>query len=245
MIKSLTPFYITIPFVSPFTAVVCTSYTLNIYVWDGDRDLIIAEPSYSMTKKNPTASVASDKINIARLVNDFIDFDPPIGVATSLIDGVNQRWCRTNVVYKTVAPADLDMYQLEIVQLITRGYGYGMEGENPTIPANRILMTGTEFKANRSGSFIVPIKILEPALPILYFATITGLITGCIHWVYNEPYLEAVITVQSSINGGASWTNNTGGPVSPRCGFSPVVTTMYRLKQQSFNIYSNVLTIVI
>ena len=35
MIKTLSPYYINIPFVSPLTSLVCTSYTLKIYIWKG------------------------------------------------------------------------------------------------------------------------------------------------------------------------------------------------------------------
>lgn len=152
MIKTLSPYYVTIPFVSPLTGVTCTKYTLKIYVWDGLKSAVPAVASYSMTKTNPTSSTGSDKINIARLINDFIDFAP---------NESNQRWCKTSVTYDSST-----IEELQTINLVVRGYGYGMEGQNPDIPVNRILMQGVEFKVNRDGVFNLPIKVLEPASTI-------------------------------------------------------------------------------
>jgi hypothetical protein len=152
MIKTLSPYYVTIPFVSPLTGVTCSKYTLKIYVWDGLKSAVPSVASYSMTKTNPTSSTGSDKINISRLINDFIDFAP---------NESNQRWCKTSVTYDTST-----IEELQTINLVVRGYGYGMEGQNPDIPVNRILMQGLEFKVNRDGVFNLPIKILEPTSTI-------------------------------------------------------------------------------
>ncbi len=163
MIKTLSPYYITIPFVDPISMVVSQSYTLKLYVWDGLKASVPVTATYSITKNNPTASLGSDKLNIARLLNDFIDFMPSTGVATGLINGNNQRWCKVTVTY-TVIIADeivVGSEQSLFTDLVIKGYGYGMEGENPTTPVNRILLTGNEFKVNRTGVFNAPVKILE------------------------------------------------------------------------------------
>jgi len=152
MIKTLSPYYVTIPFVSPLTGVTCSKYTLKIYVWDGLKSTVPAVASYSMTKTNPTSSTGSDKINIARLINDFIDFAP---------NESNQRWCKTSVTYDSST-----IEELQTINLVLKGYGYGMSGENPQPPANRILLQGVEFKVNRDGVFNLPIKILEPTSTI-------------------------------------------------------------------------------
>lgn len=163
MIKTLSPYYLYIPFVDPITTDTCLSYTLKLYVWDGDKDTPPATASYSITKNNPTSSTGNDKINIARLLNDFIDFAPSIGIATSLIDGDNQRWVKFTLTYTTLVDdiATLGTEQNVSTELALKGYSYGMDGENASTPANRILMSGDEFKVNRTGVFNVPIKILE------------------------------------------------------------------------------------
>ena len=242
MIKSLSPYYLSIPFVSPLTSQVCASYTLKIYVWDGLKTSSPVTPSYTMTKGNPTTSSASDKINIARLVNDFIDFTPTSASATSLINGNNQRWCKTSITYITSDAADTDIEQLITTTLIVRGYGYGMSGENPQLPSNKILLSGVEFKVTRTGVFNLPIQIAESAVQL---AVLSGLSSGCLSWTYSIAYAPSAVTVQVSTNGGVTWSNQTGSSVSPRCGFSPSTTTMYRLKSVIDDFYSNVITVTI
>ncbi len=100
MIKNLSPYYKTIPWISPATGLTCTSFTLNIYVWDGLKTSPPIAPHYSITKNNVTDSDGSDKINIARLVSDYIDFSPLFpGTATTLNRGNNQAWVKTEVFY--------------------------------------------------------------------------------------------------------------------------------------------------
>ena len=160
MIKTLSPYYLSIPFVDPITSETCTSYTLKLYVWDGVKATPPATASYSITKNNPTTSTGSDKINVARLLNDYIDFMPATGIATGLIDGDNQRWCKFTLTY-TVPIDGLGDEQDVSTELVLKGYGYGMEGENAQPKASRLLLDGVEFKVNRTGVFNVPVKILE------------------------------------------------------------------------------------
>lgn len=144
MIKTLSPYYVTIPWLTSI------SYTLKIYVWDGLKSAVPVTASYSITKINQTNSNGTDKINIARLLNDFIDFTP---------NESNQRWCKVTVTYTSYLGVG-DEQEL-FTDLILKGYDYGMSGENPQPPANRILLQGNEFKVNRDGVFNFPILILE------------------------------------------------------------------------------------
>lgn len=160
MIKSLSPYYIYIPFVAPLSGLTCTEYTLQIFVWNGAKASPPVMANYEKTISNPTASTGYSRINIARLVNDFIRFTPYDTAITELIDGGNQYWVKTQVLYTT---ADTDDYvaQLETTELMLKGYGYGLEGENPQPPTNNILLTGTEFKVDRNGHFVFPFLIQE------------------------------------------------------------------------------------
>jgi len=158
MIKSLSPYYLYIPFVSPLSGLICTEYTLKIYAWNGAKTSIPATVTYQITKQNPTGSNADDKIDIARLINDFIIFRPQKSTTTELIDGNNQYWVYTEVYYTTSNPLDY-VAQLKETNLLLRGYGYGMDGENAQTPTNKILLSGNEFKVNRNGFFSLPILI--------------------------------------------------------------------------------------
>lgn len=161
MIKSLTPYYVTIPFVSPFSGLTCTSYTLQVFVWNGAKNAPPTLPVYEFTKSNPTSSTNNDFIDISNIVNDFINFSPSADNETILLDGNNQNWVKVQTFYTTTEPLDLETPTNVSVQLMTKGYGYGMEGQNPQLPINKILLSGSEFKVNRSGTFVLPILIAE------------------------------------------------------------------------------------
>jgi len=165
MIKSLSPYYLTIPFVAPATSTTCTSYTLQIYIWNGDKTAVPATTTYEITKKNPTASTGNDRVNIARLISDFIDFTPVAMTVTDLYNADNQIWVRTQVKFTTGQPADLIPTLIQ-TELMVKGYAYGMDGENTSTPANRILLEGTEFKVQRNGFFNLPILIQETTTPL-------------------------------------------------------------------------------
>jgi hypothetical protein len=124
---------------------------------------------------------------------------------------------------------------------MTSGYGYAMEGINPQIPSNNILLNGTEFKVSRSGKFVFPILIEEAEPAEDTFATITNLDeSGCLFFTINQPTPE-IISFETSIDNGLTWTSEFGDLTSPRCGTYPTVTTWYRLKSIGTEIfYSNI-----
>lgn len=162
MIKSLSPYYVNIPFVSPLTGATAITYTLNLFIWNGAKNSPPSEPQYQITKENPTGSIGTDKINIARLVNDYINFEPNKSFITELNNGQNQVWVRQEVEYTTSDTDDNGVLQLAETVLCLKGYGYGLEGENPQPPDNKILIPIQDYKVNRNGVFNVPILIDEP-----------------------------------------------------------------------------------
>lgn len=157
-IKTLSPHYITIPLTNPTTEVVCNSFTLKIYIWSGAFTAVPGIASYEITKINAAASAGNDKINISRVVNDFLEFECTPLTGLSLQNGNNQVWVKTEVYYDD-AP---EVAELENTQLAVKGYGYFLDGENPQLPTNRILLQGDEFKVNRSGIFVLPILNVMP-----------------------------------------------------------------------------------
>ena len=153
MVKTNSPYYVTIPLgvdPNPFDY-----YISYIYIWSGLQSAEPITPEYQQTRQNPSGSVANDKINISNLVNDFIDFTPQSNNATALIDGVNQVWVS---VYYEGFIADVSQGKtLALLDSAVSGYTYGLDGENATVPANNILLYGTEFKVNRDSGFILPL----------------------------------------------------------------------------------------
>jgi len=160
MIKTLSPYYLEVPLVAPLSLETCTSFTLQIFAWNGLKPDAPAEPIYEITKDNPTASTGSEEINISLLINDYIDFTPSFSDATELVDGANQQWCKTQILYTTTEETDY-VPNYETTVLLLQGYGYGIEGKNTQPPTNNILLQGTEFKVNRTGKFVFPFLIQE------------------------------------------------------------------------------------
>ena len=162
MIRSLSPYYVTVPFVSPASSKTCTSYTLNVYIWDGVKSTPEGL-TYSYTKSNPTASTGSDKINISRILSDYIEPTPIEGVATEITNAELTWWVKYEYTYVSDEPTDATTPQGTTTSLYSRGYTYGGEGENITTVTNRKLFAGDEFKADRTSYYNLPILFDESA----------------------------------------------------------------------------------
>lgn len=171
-IKTLSPYYVYVPLINPLTLVVCESYTLKLYVWDGSKVASPSTPNYEITKINAAMSNGNDKIDIARIVNDFIEFQCTQLLTTGVQDADNQVWVKYAIYYNDLT----DVPGIQEVELAIKGYGYFLEGENPQLPTNKILLSGDEFKVNRNGHFVLPILLFEPVITprelILMFFTL-------------------------------------------------------------------------
>jgi len=163
MIRSLSPYYITTPWINPLGgAVLGESYTITILVWDGLKTSPPAADStnsYTKTQENPADLIDSDRVNIARLISDFIEFEPQKALVTSAIDGNNTWWVKTSVVYANDATV-----QQELVDLFSLSWSFGNEGENITTISNNILIEVQDYKVDRSGVFVMPVLIDEIAV---------------------------------------------------------------------------------
>lgn len=170
MIRTLSPYNYTTPFVSAASGLTCQSYRLDVRIWNGNKASIPLTATESWTKLNPTGSTGNDVINIARVLADYVTAAPPTGTTTELIDGNAQWWVNTQIVYFTDAsnPTTSESPQYSTFNLFGRGYSYGNEGENITSVADNILLDGREFKVNRNGIFILPLyspnNILFPTI---------------------------------------------------------------------------------
>lgn len=164
MIKVLSPYYITIPFIAPLSGQTATQFTLNIYVWNGLKNAVPSTPTYSVIKDNPTASTESIKINIANWIADFIDFAPQEGTTTELINGNNQQWVKWETFYATETPTDATTPTNINLELFTRGYSYGLDGQNSATPTNKILIPIQDYKVSENSIFIVPIEITQTTI---------------------------------------------------------------------------------
>ena len=170
MIKALSPYYITIPWVAPLSGDTATQFTLNIYVWNGLKSAVPTTVTYQVIKDNSESSTGNIKINIANWIADFIDFTAQEGTTTELIDGNNQYWIKWETFYITDTPTDATTPSNVNTKLFLRGYSYGMEGENATTPANKILIPIQDYKVSVNSKFVVPIVIDETTVTL---ATLT------------------------------------------------------------------------
>jgi len=182
MIRALSPFYIDTPLV--YGGVTCAKYTLNVWVWNGDKSTPDSTNSYQITYQNTTASTGSHSININAIIQDYIEFTEPsllLSTGIQLIDGNNQQWVYTYVTYD-----DLTALEHEETDIMTLGYAYGNEGRNVTTVKNQTLLKPQEYKVNREGNFVFPIYVpvalgtsdlitvkSYPSLDINYSATAT------------------------------------------------------------------------
>lgn len=157
--RVLSPYYINVPFIAPLSGVVCTEFTLNVFIYSGLKSGVPANPTYSLTKENPTGATGIAKIDISKLVADFIDFQAEASNITEVIDGSNQVWVKVSTTYNTTDPNDAITETNVQTQLATKGYSYGDEGENLPLPSNKILIPIIDYKVNKR--FVIPILIDE------------------------------------------------------------------------------------
>lgn len=165
MIKTLSPYYVTTSwqYIPPLVA---TKYTLKIYIWQGHKiNDVPSEATYEITINNAEPSNGDSKVNISRLINDYIEFEcVDLTGTTSLQESTNQIWVRTLVYYYGNSGVLIDQAFHIDTQIALQGYGYGLSGENPDTPDNKILMTVGDYtmaNSDNNGFFIVPIELDE------------------------------------------------------------------------------------
>ena len=159
MIKTLSPHYISVPWLSPSSGTIPDSYVLEIYLWDGLKASVPVEAKYELERVNPLGKVGETGIDISNYVNDLLDISLVSGVATGLLNADSQIWVKTQVIY-TIGGVEQSP-EFELTQLAVRGYTGGMEGKNASTPVNNILAYGEEVKANRQGVFCLPVLVSE------------------------------------------------------------------------------------
>lgn len=157
MIKTLTPYYLNIPWISPISDTIADSFVLNIYIWDGLIDEIPTTPSYSQTKINATESNENVSINISNLLADFIDFKPASSDTTELLNGNNQQWVKWGVVHTVGGVSETIENSIKLSSFVN-GYSYGLDGVNSQTPENKILIPIQEYKVSRKSVFVIPIE---------------------------------------------------------------------------------------
>ena len=173
MIRTLSPYNYKIPFKSVDFELICQKYTLELFIWNGEKSEVPTTATESWTKKNPQGLGENgefDTINISRILADYIEtsLESPKFVS-QMLDGDAQWWVKSQVLYYTTpaTPESTEPPAYITTQLFNRGYSYGLEGENVTDIPDSILATGREFKVSRGGIFLLPIYTPDNTVPIV------------------------------------------------------------------------------
>jgi len=108
-IKTLSNFNLNVPFTSPNSSEVCSSFTIQIFIWKGDRYLPPTVPVQEITKNNLDQSAGTAKINISDIVNDYLEIDEQDSVTTDLLDNPQTAWLKAQVLYVTTEISDIGL----------------------------------------------------------------------------------------------------------------------------------------
>jgi hypothetical protein len=156
MILTRSPYYKTIAW-----DVSAEKYILEIYVWKGLKADVPVSPTYEIENKNPLARSGDSKVNISNLINDDLTIGLESDTITNVIDSNSAVWVKTQVIDYINGVAQTP--RLVTTDLAIKGYGYGIEGENTTIPSNNILAYGSSVNVSYDSNFTLPIKVSEVA----------------------------------------------------------------------------------
>ena len=161
MILTKSPYYLEIPLYAP-----SEKYIIDLYVWDGDKANPPTEATYQIENKNPLGRTGYNYVNIANYINDFLDISLESSNTTNVINSNSAVWVKYELNYYIndvnlfVAGLAIDL-QNGITDLAIKGYGYGNEGKNPSIPSNNVLAYGSEVNISDDTNFTLPILIDE------------------------------------------------------------------------------------
>lgn len=222
--KTLSNYVLNVPFTSPNSSEVCSSFTIQIFVWKGDKYLPPSVPVQEITKNNLDQSAGTAVISIDDIVNDYIVANPEKALVTQLINNTNTAWLKTHVFYSTNDESDLNLPQLVDVRMAVKGYGYELEEENPQPPTNRILIPINDYLVSKYSFFNVPIVRLDDDAPApVYEVTLDSVTLDGdfleVAFTDNIPIdLKNYSTIKVSTESDMSIITNsiTGSPNSPR-----------------------------
>tara|TARA_R110002049_G_scaffold199037_1_gene369081 strand:- start:17669 stop:18736 length:1068 start_codon:yes stop_codon:yes gene_type:complete len=155
MILTRSPYYKNVTWRRPSDNAVCDSFTLNIYIYEGAITAAPTTATYSITKENIQNLTTGDtKIDIARLVDDFIDPQLITQTDTGLYQSKATVWVKTEVVYDVSGDTSTELIETDYA---IRGYGKGSEGENYQLD-KPILSDVSEVDAYKESIVMLPIE---------------------------------------------------------------------------------------
>ena len=147
------PHYINTPFLFETT----TSATYNLYIWSGDLTAVPSTPTYTLTKTRPAVNYQEFNTDISKLVSEQLDGKPIVNIAltTQITDSTNDEIKWLNYVVSYTDPVET-IPNIESELIASEGFGYFLEGVNPTKPTNDILTNCDYRKVSRDGFVMLP-----------------------------------------------------------------------------------------
>lgn len=176
MIKSLSPHYKTIPWMSPSSGTVPDKYILNVYLYNGLKSTTLsAWYKYEVENINPLGRTGDTEVDISKYISDFITNVLPSETATSLADASGVVWVRTEVIYYIGGVAQ--SAEFEETDSAVKGYGYSMEGVNPSTPVNNYLATTVEQKVSPDSIYLFSFLASETVTTDIRIQSINNMVT--------------------------------------------------------------------
>jgi hypothetical protein len=157
MILNRSPYYYNVPFPNAFVEAV----DFTVEVGAGSLTTPVIVNSYSLTKPKQSTTSTNVYIDVSPIVHDNYSFTPIdfTGIGT------------TNIIQSTLGTVLITRVTAEIIDTIgnneeplsnkyisTDGYGGYLDGQNLD-PANKILLSHDQYRADYRGYFIVPLRV--------------------------------------------------------------------------------------
>lgn len=157
MILTKSPFYLTIPWMSPSSMTTPDKYIVELYVWSGLKASVPATPTYEIENKNPLGRTGSVDVNISSFLNDVLTVPLNKDTVTNVLSGNSAVWVKSQVIYYIGGVAQSP--EFATTQLAIKGYGFGIEGKNVQPP--NILSTNNSFLISKLSNYSIPILVDE------------------------------------------------------------------------------------
>lgn len=159
MILTRSPYYLTIDWTQGAFGSVPERYVIQLYIWNGLKASVPAEPTYEIENKNPLSRTGSVDVNISNYINDVLDYSLIDSSVKGSYDANAAVWVKSQVIYYINDVAQTPYYVT--TNLALNGYGYGIEGSNTTIPVNNVLSNVNFANVSNNTTYLLPIVVDE------------------------------------------------------------------------------------
>lgn len=157
MILTKSPYYLTIPWMSPSSMTTPDKYIVQLFVWSGLKASVPATPTYERENRNPLGRTGSVDVNISSYLNDILTTPLNKDTVTNVLSGNSAVWVKSQVIYYIGGLAQSP--EFTTTQLAIKGYGFGIEGTNVQPP--NILATNNSFYISKLSNYSIPILVDE------------------------------------------------------------------------------------